>query len=109
MSTKKKVVKKAKTVKVVSNRKTVACCMIVKNEEVLLERALKSVTGENGCDSLWILDTGSTDRTISIARKYTDNVFIDYVWDDSFCNCQNHLLEKVRGKSDFVLSLDADE
>lgn len=84
--------------------KTVAVAMIVKNEEALLERCLKSVAG---CDNLYIADTGSTDRTIEIARSYTDNVFLDCVWNDDFSFCQNHIKNKV--KESWILSIDADE
>ena len=79
--------------------------MIVKNEEALLARCLESVKGL----PIYILDTGSKDRTVEIARQYTDNVFLDWIWTDSFCDAQNHLLDKIRGKSDFILSIDADE
>jgi len=88
------------------SRKTIAAALIVKNEEVLLERCLQSI---KGVDSIWILDTGSRDRTVEIARKYTDNVFLDYIWTDSFANAQNFLLEKIRRQSDWILSIDADE
>lgn len=84
--------------------KTVAVAMIVKNEEALLARCLDSVIG---CDNLYILDTGSTDNTIEIARRYTKNVFLDYIWNDDFSGAHNHLKEKI--KEDFILSIDADE
>lgn len=87
-------------------RKTIAVAMIVKNEEVLLARCLESV---KDADAIYILDTGSIDNTIEVAKRYTDNVFIDYVWDDDFASAQNHLLEKMRGKYDWILSIDADE
>tara|TARA_R110000868_G_scaffold135380_3_gene347871 strand:- start:1291 stop:2730 length:1440 start_codon:yes stop_codon:yes gene_type:complete len=86
--------------------KTVAVALIVKNEEALLARCLESV---KDADNIYILDTGSKDNTVEIARKYTDNVYLDYIWDDSFCDAQNHLLDKIRGKEDFILSIDADE
>lgn len=82
--------------------------MIVKNEEVLLERALKSCAWAN---SIHILDTGSRDRTVEIARAYTENVYLDFVWTDSFCDAQNFLLSKIRhlGEESWIISLDADE
>ncbi len=86
--------------------KTIAVALIVKNEEEMLERCLKSVAG---CDNIYILDTGSRDNTVEVARKYTNNVFLDFVWTDSFCDAQNFLLDKIRGKEDFILSIDADE
>lgn len=92
--------------------KTIALAMIVKNEESLLERALKS------CEWIqhkFILDTGSVDRTVEIARENNCHVDLSYVWTDSFCDAQNYLLQKIRekvdetGPIDFILSLDADE
>lgn len=85
-------------------KKTVAVCMIVKNEEVLLARALESV---KDADAIYICDTGSTDNTIAVARRYTDNICLKYVWDDDFASAQNHC--KSHAKEDFILSLDADE
>lgn len=78
--------------------------MIVKNEEALLARCLESV---KGADAIYIADTGSTDRTIEIARQYTDNVYLDYIWDDDFAGAQNFIKSKV--KEDWILSIDADE
>lgn len=85
---------------------TVAVCMIVKNEEALLGRCLESV---KDADLIYIADTGSTDRTVEIARQYTPHVFLDFVWTDDFAAAQNHVLAKVRGKADWILSIDADE
>lgn len=78
--------------------------MIVKNEEELLARCLDSV---KGADAIYILDTGSKDRTIEIARQYTDNVFIHYIWADDFSEAQNEI--KAQVKEDWILSIDADE
>lgn len=84
--------------------KTVAVAMIVKNEEAMLARCLESI---KGADAIYISDTGSVDRTIEIARKYTSNVFTDYIWDDDFSGAQNFIKSKV--KEDWILSIDADE
>lgn len=78
--------------------------MIVKNEEGCLEQCLKTV---KGFDEIVICDTGSTDKTIEIAKKYTDKIFTDYSWEGSFCKARNHALTKATG--DWVLSIDADE
>jgi len=78
--------------------------MIVKNEEQVLENCLKSIVG---LDEIVICDTGSSDGTIEIAKRYTDKVFTDYKWEDSFCKARNHALSKCTG--DWVLSIDADE
>ena len=79
-------------------------CMIVKNEEALLARCLESV---KGADELIICDTGSTDKTVEIARQYTDKVFTDYTWNDNFAEARNHVLAKATG--DWVLSIDGDQ
>ena len=47
---------------------SVSLCMIVKNEEDVLERCLKSVAGL--VDEIIIVDTGSTDRTRQIYVRY---------------------------------------
>lgn len=78
--------------------------MIVKNEEALLARCLESV---KDADAIYICDTGSVDRTVEIARKYTQNVFLDFIWIDDFSAAQNHVKSKV--KEDWILSIDADE
>jgi len=78
--------------------------MIVKNEEVMLEDALKSI---QDVDEIVICDTGSTDKTIEIAKKYTDKVFTDYTWNDNFAEARNHANSKCT--SDWILVIDADE
>lgn len=82
----------------------ISVSMIVKNEQACLATALKSV---RGADEIIVCDTGSTDRTVEIARQYTDNVYTDYQWNDNFAEARNHCLSKCTG--DWVLVIDADE
>lgn len=84
--------------------KTVGVCVIAKNEEVLIGRMLESV---KTADQIVVCDTGSIDRTVEIARQYTNEVYLDYVWDDDFASAQNHAKSKM--KTDWILSLDCDE
>lgn len=84
--------------------KKLSLCMIVKNEEEKLERCLQSV--KDVVDEIIIVDTGSTDSTKDIARKFTDNIF-DFTWNDSFADARNASIEKATG--DWILILDADE
>lgn len=82
----------------------ISLCMIVKNEEQNLESCLKYI--RNKADEIVIVDTGSTDKTLEIAKKYTDKVF-DFKWCDDFAAARNYSIEKA--KNDWVLILDADE
>jgi glycosyltransferase involved in cell wall biosynthesis len=84
--------------------KQISAVLIVKNEEEMLARCLDSL---RGVDEIIIVDTGSEDNTIEIAKKYTPNVFSDYTWADNFAEARNHALAKAT--KDYVLSIDADE
>lgn len=83
---------------------TISLCMIVKNEERTLERCLKSVEGI--VDEIVIVDTGSTDRTLEIARQFTSKIF-HFEWTNNFSDARNYAVEQAT--CDFILSLDADE
>ena len=79
-------------------------CMIVRDEEDVLQRCLESV--KDLADEIVIVDTGSTDRTKEIARQYTDKIF-DFEWTNSFADARNESLRHATGK--WILVLDADE
>lgn len=79
-------------------------CMIVKNEEDYLEDCLKSVAGV--VDEIVIVDTGSTDDTLNIARKYNANIF-NFEWINDFSAARNYALSKT--SCEWILYLDADE
>ena len=87
-----------------SVRPTLSICLITKNEEAHLRRCLESVRGL--WDDLVVVDTGSTDRTVEIARSCGARVF-NFVWQDDFSRARNFCLEQATG--DWILSLDADE
>ncbi len=78
--------------------------MIVKNEENCLDRCLKSLEGI--ADELIIVDTGSSDSTKDIAKKYTDKVF-DFAWTGSFSDARNYSFTLATG--DYIYCADADE
>ena len=82
---------------------TIGVAMIVKNEEVMLPRCLDSV---QTADEIVICDTGSEDKTIEIAKKYTDKIFTDYKWNDHFGEAYTHAFSKAT--TDWILSIDAD-
>ncbi|NJJ33966.1 glycosyltransferase [Clostridioides difficile] len=82
--------------------------MVVKNEDKILEKTLKSLTTlRNSVDSeLIIVDTGSTDDTIKISRKYTENVYF-HSWNNDFSSMRNISISYAKGE--WLLILDADE
>jgi glycosyltransferase involved in cell wall biosynthesis len=82
----------------------VSLCMIVKNEAERLANCLKSVKGF--ADEIIVVDTGSSDRTVSIAKKFGAKIF-KFDWCDDFAAARNYALEQAQGK--WILVLDADE
>lgn len=83
---------------------TISLCMIVKNEERVLARCLDSLIGL--MDEIIIVDTGSTDKTKEIAKKYTDKVY-DFAWVDDFSAARNFSFSKAT--MDYIYVADADE
>jgi glycosyltransferase involved in cell wall biosynthesis len=83
---------------------SLSLCMIVKNEEKHLPRCLDSVRGV--VDQIVIVDTGSTDRTVEIARQYGAAVH-HFAWTDDFSEARNESLKHATG--DWILWLDGDE
>jgi glycosyltransferase involved in cell wall biosynthesis len=81
---------------------TLSVVTIALNEERNIEACLASV---HWADELLVVDSGSTDRTVELARKYTDRV-ITVPW-QGYGATKNQALGLVRG--DWVLWLDADE
>ncbi len=82
----------------------ISLCMIVKNEEEVLARCLESV--QPLIDELIIVDTGSDDETITIARNYTDLIY-QIPWEDDFAKARNFAFSKATG--DYIMWLDADD
>lgn len=78
--------------------------MIVKNESATLEKCLSLARPH--VDEIVVVDTGSTDGTQDIARKYAD-VYDEIEWPDSFSIARNHSFDLATG--DYILVLDGDE
>ena len=78
--------------------------MITKNAKEVIEEALKSLKGL--WDELVIIDSGSKDGTLEIAKKFTNNVS-SYPFQDNYSDVRNIGLSKVTGN--WILVLDADE
>lgn len=85
-------------------RGTISLCMIMKDEERFLERCLKSVEGL--VDEIIIVDTGSTDKSVEIAKKYGAVVVVDR-WQDDFARPRNIGLSLA--KKEWILIMDPDE
>ena len=79
-------------------------CMIVKNEEAVLNRCLESMA--SAMDEIIIVDTGSTDATKKIAAAYTDQIY-DFAWTGNFAEARNYAASKATG--DYIYTADADE
>ncbi|MFD1707817.1 glycosyltransferase [Siminovitchia sediminis] len=83
---------------------TISLCMIVKNEEDVLERCLNSV--KDLVDEINIVDTGSTDKTVEIAKQYTDRIFF-FQWTGKFKDARNESFKFAT--KDYIFYLDADD
>lgn len=82
----------------------ISLCMIVKDEEKVLARCLDSA--QYLVDEIVIADTGSTDGTKAIAKKYGAKVF-DFPWRDDFAAARNFAFSKAGGT--YLMWLDADD
>ncbi|MEO1698142.1 MAG: glycosyltransferase [Planctomycetota bacterium] len=83
---------------------SISLCMIARNEERFLAGCLESV--RDVVDEMIVVDTGSTDATIDIARAAGARV-LHSAWTDDFAAARNVGVEAARGTH--VLVLDADE
>ena len=83
---------------------TISLCMIVKNEEEILERCLSSIS--EIMDEMIIVDTGSTDSTKKIASKFTNKIY-DFTWTGSFADARNFSFSKA--SMEYIYCADADE
>ena len=78
--------------------------MITKNEEKYLGQCLNSVN--DLVDEIVIVDTGSTDKTKEIAKKFNAKIY-DFKWIDNFSAARNESLKHAT--RDWILVFDADE
>ena len=82
----------------------ISVCMIVKNEEDNLKKSLEAIKRYDF--EIVVVDTGSTDNTVEVARRYTHKVYY-YKWCNDFGSARNYSIEKA--SNNYVLILDADE
>jgi (heptosyl)LPS beta-1,4-glucosyltransferase len=87
-----------------SGRTTLSAVLIVKNEEEMIGDCLESLLG--WVDEVVVLDSGSTDRTVELAKKWGAKVHVREDW-------QGHGVQRQRAQKlatgDYILAIDADE
>ena len=81
-----------------------SACVITKNEEENIGTWLASM--KKLADEMIVVDTGSTDRTVELAKAAGARVF-HHAWQNDFSAAKNCALDKAQG--DWILFLDADE
>ena len=89
---------------VLPEKPMLSICMIVRDEETTLPRCLKSV--QDVADEVIVVDTGSKDNTVSIARDFGAKVY-HFEWRDDFAAARNESLKYASG--DWIFQIDADE
>lgn len=77
--------------------------ILTKNEEYNIEACINSV---NWVDEIIIYDSGSSDRTLEIAGKYTDKLIVDTDWQGYGCHRQR---AQEQATNNWIFMLDADE
>lgn len=83
-------------------KKSISALIIAKNEEKNIEDCLKSV---DWADEIILVDSKSTDKTIEIAKRYTDKI-IEHDW-QGYAFARDLSLKNANGE--WIISLDADE
>jgi glycosyltransferase involved in cell wall biosynthesis len=87
-----------------TKKTTIALCVIAKNEEDMIGGCLDSV--RDLVDEIVVVDTGSTDRTVEIAREHGARVE-HFDWINDFAAARNAAIDAA--STDWILMLDADE
>lgn len=83
---------------------SISVCIITKNEDRNLEICLSRLSRFNF--EIIVVDTGSSDNSVEVAKRYTDNVF-EFPWIDDFSAARNYAIEKASGE--YILTIDTDE
>lgn len=81
-----------------------SACVIIKNEEKNILHYFNRI--RNCTDEQIIVDTGSTDNTLSLLQELPANIY-HYKWQNDFAAAKNFAISKARG--DWIIFLDADE
>ncbi|MBI2611395.1 glycosyltransferase family 2 protein [Candidatus Gottesmanbacteria bacterium] len=84
-------------------RSKITAIILTLNEEKNIADCLKSV---KWVDEIVVVDSGSTDKTIEIAKEYTDKIYY-HKFESDFSKQRNFAITKAKGE--WILFLDADE
>ncbi|ACT04364.1 glycosyltransferase family 2 protein [Paenibacillus sp. JDR-2] len=82
----------------------ISACLITKNEEANIRRCIDSF--KEIVNEIILVDTGSTDNTVEIAKELGAKVFF-FEWNNSFADARNYALDQA--SSEWIVFLDADE
>lgn len=82
----------------------ITLCVICKNEEKKILRCIQSA--KPAVDEMIIVDTGSTDRTVELAKSEGAKVY-EIAWENSFSKARNYAINKV--DEGWIIFIDADE
>lgn len=80
-----------------------SACVIMRDNEEDIERCLSSLSS---ADEIIVVDTGSVDSSVELAKKYTDKIY-RFEWIDDFAAAKNYALSKAAG--DWIAFPDSDE
>lgn len=83
--------------------KTLSVTIICKDEAHNLARLLPTLTFAN---QVVVVDTGSADNSVDIAKRFTKDVYF-YKWRDDFAKARNYAIS--RAASDYIMWLDCDD
>ena len=87
-----------------TNKKLLSASIIAKNEEEMIGTMIDSI---KGVDEIMVVDTGSTDKTVKIAKSKGAKVYRGYKWNDNFSEARN--VAKDKCSSEWLLIIDCDE
>ena len=82
----------------------ISVCIITKNERAYLDKCLKCLS-EYPFEII-VVDTGSEDDSVEVARKYTERVY-EFAWCNDFSAARNFSVSKA--SNDMIMIVDTDE
>lgn len=82
----------------------ISVCIITKNEAHYLKECLENLSKYPF--EIVVVDTGSADESVEVAKRYTDKVF-DYIWQGDFSAARNYSVSCAT--NDMIMIVDTDE